>query len=124
MVYSELLMAIFYACFSGFLIGLNGLIMRYFVKQVGYTALQLNIDSFMLCGIYLFTRQVLSNNEFTTWDYAEGVLSALLSMGGVVSLTKAFNCGKGGPIQAIDSLKSLIPLFLNLFIRNVVPSWL
>lgn len=41
-----------------------------------------------------------------------------------MSLTKALNCGKGGPIQAIDSLKSLIPLMLNVLFRGLLPSWL
>ena len=45
-------------------------------------------------------------------------------MCGGIALTTALKCGKGGPINAIDSLKSLIPLFLNMMFRDLVPSLL
>lgn len=45
-------------------------------------------------------------------------------MCGGIALTTALKSGKGGPINAIDSLKSLIPLFLNIIFRGLVPSLL
>jgi hypothetical protein len=44
--------------------------------------------------------------------------ASVLSLVGTASMTQAFKTGKGGPIQAIDSLKCLVPLFLNLFIND------
>ncbi len=64
----------------------------------------------------------MTETQYSKFDIVEGIFCSFVSMGGTVSLTKALNCGKGGPIQAIDSLKSLIPLLLNVLFRGLVPS--
>ena len=98
--------------------------MRHYVREVGFSALQLNVDGFMVCAVVLTCCFVMTDTHYTMFDIAEGIFCSFVSMGGTVSLTKALNCGKGGPIQAIDSLKSLIPLALNVMFRGLVPSWL
>lgn len=122
----HLIWAVFFALLSGVLIGLNGVIFRFYVVKVGYSALQLNIDGFMWSGLalsFLFGHAVYFEAvEYSARDLTEGVFAAFLSMGGVYSLARAYVSGRGGPIQAIDSLKCLIPLFLNFFFYAILPT--
>lgn len=43
---------------------------------------------------------------------------SFISMTGNVLFTMALESGKGGPVQSIDSLKSLIPLFIHIFLNG------
>jgi hypothetical protein len=64
----------------------------------------------------------LCSSKFTVLDLIEGSMVCFCMMGGGISITQATRFGKGGPITAIDSLKSLIPLFLNVVLHSLVPS--
>ena len=92
------MIAIAYAVASGVLFGVNALIMRHYVREVGFSALQLNVDGFMVCAVVLTCCFVVTDTHYTMFDVAEGIFCSFVSMGGTVSLTKALNCGKGGPI--------------------------
>ena len=92
------MIAIAYAVASGVLFGVNALIMRHYVREVGFSALQLNVDGFMVCAVVLTCCFVVTDTHYTMFDVAEGIFCSFVSMGGTVSLSKALNCGKGGPI--------------------------
>ena len=70
----------------------------------------------------LFTVIYISGISFSSLDYVYAVSSALFSLSGQCLIVMALLAGKGGPIQAIDALKSLPTLFLNLAIGGVVPT--
>jgi drug/metabolite transporter (DMT)-like permease len=72
--------------------------------------------TFILWGIFSPT--------FRVFDILEGILCSTLSMVGNVSLTKAIQLGKGGPVQAIESTKSLVVLGFGIIIKGYVPSYL
>lgn len=57
-------------------------------------------------------------------DVLKAVAAAVLSLVGTASMTQAFKTGKGGPIQAIDSLKVLVPLIMNMILLKQIPSWM
>ena len=50
------------------------------------------------------------------------LLASVLSMTGSICVTIAFQSGNGGSVQAIDSLKMLVPLILDLLFFKVVPT--
>ena len=47
------MLAIAYSLTTGALISANSIIMRHYVKNVGFTPLQLNIDGYMISGCAL-----------------------------------------------------------------------
>jgi hypothetical protein len=52
-------------------------------------------------------------NPYSVFDLAEASLTAFLLISGMVACGEALRVGgKGGPIQSIDSLKSLITVSL------------
>ena len=122
--YTNLLIAIAYALSSGVLIATNALIMRHYVRVVGFSPLQLNIDGFMVCAVVLIACFCLTETKYRMLDIGKAILCSVTSMAATVSITTALSVGKGGPIQAIDSLKSLIPLFLHVIVNGLLPSWL
>ena len=96
--YSNLLVAITYALSSGVLIATNALIMRYYVRVIGFSPLQLNIDGFMVCAVVLITCFCLTETEYTVLDIGEAILCSVTSMAATVSITTALAVGKAGPI--------------------------
>jgi uncharacterized membrane protein len=78
----------------------------------------------MFCSIFMAIGFFTTDTTYETIDILKAVLSSNLSLVGTFCLTKALQTGKGGPIQALDSLKSLIPLFLNMFLVQILPTWL
>jgi len=88
-VYENLLIAIMYALASGVLFATNSLIMRHFVRNVGFTPIQLNVDGFMVCAVVLVSCFFMSDVSYTVFDIFEGIFCSFLSMGGTVSITKA-----------------------------------
>ena len=63
-------------------------------------------------------------SQYSLADVLKAVAASVLSLIGTASMTHAFKTGKGGPIQAIDSLKVLVPLLMNLFLNSQVPTWM
>ena len=60
--------------------------------------------------------------HYTLTDLAMATLTAIMFMGGSVMLAMALYSGKGGPIQSINSLSSLVPLFMHMLISELIPS--
>ena len=86
----------------------------------GFTAMQLNLDGYMFCNIWLTASfiYVVSTEGFiySVKDIIFATSASWLSLASTVCLTKALQTGKGGPIQAIDSLKSLVQLTLVIIV--------
>jgi uncharacterized membrane protein len=55
-------------------------------------------------------------------DLFYATLTSVLYMAGSVCLAMALYSGKGGPIQSISSLSSLVPLFMHMLISELIPS--
>lgn len=74
----------------------------------------------MFCNIWLATSftYVITTEGFiySAKDMLFATLASWLSLTSTVCLTKALQTGKGGPIQAIDSLKSLVQLTLVIIV--------
>lgn len=94
----NLWVAIFYALATGVGYSTNAVIMRHLIKNVGFTAVQLNIDGFALMSLVLLALFFTSNAVYSVWDLAEAIAVSLLSIWGTVCLAKALSAGKGGPI--------------------------
>ena len=77
------------------------------------------ISSFGMTYFYLTTE-----TQYSVIDTGEAITTVVLMLYGAQFLSLAVKTGKGGPIQSIDSLKSLIPLGLNIVFRGLVPSLL
>ena len=63
-----------------------------------------------------------TDNTYSIQAIVKGILVAFLSTCGTICLCQALQSGKGGPILAIDSLKSLPPLILNVIYVGLVPT--
>ena len=66
---------------------------------------------------------IIYRPTFRVIDIFEGCLCSCLSMAGNICLAKALKSGKGGPIQAIESLKSLVVLFFNIIVKGFLPTY-
>ena len=61
---------------------------------------------------------IVGPSAYSVSDVLKAVAASVLSLIGTASMTKAFMTGKGGPIQAIDSLKVLVPLGMNIILHS------
>jgi drug/metabolite transporter (DMT)-like permease len=66
----------------------------------------------------------LNDIQFTIFDLFLGYFNCLLSICGNIAFTIALQSGKGGPIQAIDSMKTLVTLGVNMLLTGLIPTWL
>lgn len=115
-------LSILFAIGCAFCYAINALIMKHFIKEVGFTPIQLNLDGFFVCSIYMAFCFFTTSTVYTMQDILLVCFSSVLSLIGVTSLTIALTTGKAGPIYSIDSLKSLIPLFLNIIFDKNYPT--
>jgi drug/metabolite transporter (DMT)-like permease len=114
-VYNYVLLAVAVALSTGFTFAFSAAVMKHFLKDQGFTPARFNIDGSMISGCIMLVGLIYTHrsNAYTAFDILEGVLTSFLLMGGIICIGSALNSGgKGGPIQSIDSLKSLIPLGL------------
>lgn len=119
-------LAIFFAILTGLCFSLNSFVMKYYVDKIGFTPFQLNMDGYMVCNIFL-TAGFFYMGGFSYYDTSinvKAMTSSFLSLVGTTAMTIALQTGKGGPIQAIDSLKSSVPLLLNVVIYQDIPNYL
>jgi hypothetical protein len=109
---SYLWLAILFAILSGVCFSINALVMKHYVQAVKFTPMQLNLDGYMVCNIWLtasFVYVIATEGFIYSWyDLLLATLASWISLASTVSITIALQTGKGGPIQAIDSLKSLV----------------
>ena len=112
-------------------ISLRGAVDRYFIKNLGFTSLQYNLDSYLVSVIFFFIVLTTQSIQACTFPYTLGAvlwatLFAMFSLMGTSSMSAAFSAegSKGGPIESIGSLKALIPLVLDLAIYKVVPTYM
>jgi drug/metabolite transporter (DMT)-like permease len=60
--------------------------------------------------------------KYTSFDLGTISVCSVLNVIGTTSLSIALQTGRGGPIYSINSLMSLIPLFLNILINQLFPT--
>ena len=73
----------------------------------------------MICAFILLTGYLVKGADaYSIADVMKATAASVLSLVGTASMTQAFKTGKGGPIQAIDSLKVLVPLLMNIWIKD------
>ena len=81
------------------------------------------MDGYFICSIILAAGYFLKGpSAYSIGDVMKAVAASVLSLIGTASMTHAFKTGKGGPIQAIDSLKVLVPLIMNIIFYNQMPT--
>jgi len=73
----------------------------------------------MAACYFLFT-----DVEFSNIDLFTVAISACLNIIGASGLSMGFQCGKGGPVYAVNSLHVVIPLVLSLVIKGLYPTQL
>ena len=79
----------------------------------------------MICSIFLAIGYFVKGpSTYSIADVMMATAASVLSLIGTASMTHAFKTGKGGPIQAIDSLKVLVPLLMNIILHSQVPTWM
>ena len=99
--------------------------MKYYVQKFNYGVVQLNLDGYMVCVPFLLAGYLIYGpSSYSMADIAMSLASAVLSVIGTASMTQALKTGLGGPIQAIDSLKCLVTLLLDIWIKSSDPTWL
>ena len=109
----------------GLSFALNSFVMKHYVKKFNFDVIQLNLDGYLICSVILLTGYLVeSPSSYTVPDVLKATAASVLSLIGTASMTQAFKTGKGGPIQAIDSLKVLVPLLMNIAINGQVPNWM
>ena len=87
--------------------------------------IQYTIDAMALQAIpLLFVLIFQTKYQFGIIDYVLGYCSTLLSITGNIAFTIAMQSGKGGPIQAIDSMKSIVNLGFNMMLTRLMPTTL
>ena len=79
----------------------------------------MNLDGYIICAIILAIGYFYKGpSTYSFADVLKATAASVLSLVGTASMTQAFKSGKGGPIQAVDSLKVLVPLLMNMFINK------
>ena len=119
-----LFISVFFGLLTGLLYAVHLFIGKYCQGVLKFTAAKLTIDGMMVSGLMFAIGFFFVNESFQAIDIIEGSIVCFAMAGGGISLTTASITGKGGPIQAIDSLKSLIPLFLNIILKAMFPTLL
>lgn len=119
-----LLMSVLCAVLCGASFAVNSLVMKHYVKAHAFGPIQLNLDGYMVCVVLFLCPGyfIYGPSHYSNADIVKSQASGILSLLGTAAMTKAFKTGKGGPIQAIDSLKCLVPLFLNILFYEQVPT--
>ena len=85
----------------------------------------MNLDGYIICAVFLAIGYFVKGADaYSIGDVMKAVAASVLSLIGTASMTQAFKTGKGGPIQAIDSLKVLVPLIMNIAIHQQIPTWM
>ena len=93
--------------------------MKHYPRKYNFSVIQLNLDGYLICCVFLLSGYFIAGADlYSSDDMWKAFWAAVLSLIGTASMTEAFKTGKGGPIQAIDSLKCLVPLLLNLMINS------
>ena len=81
--------------------------------------IQLNLDGYLICAVILAIGYFVKGpSAYSIGDVLKATAASVLSLIGTASMTHAFKTGKGGPIQAVDSLKVLVPLLMNMFLNS------
>lgn len=117
-----LLSSIFWAVTSGLVFSLTGLISKHYVSKHDFTPMKLTIDGLILAAIIMLCGYFFTDIDFTFRDWIYGVLVGVLLIAGSVCIAYAMKSGKGGPITAIDTLKSVIPVAINCAAYSIWPT--
>ena len=103
----------------GFSFALNSFVMKHYVLKFKFDVIQLNLDGYLICAVILAIGYFVKGpSAYSIGDVMKAVTASVLSLIGTASMTHAFKSGKGGPIQAIDSLKVLVPLLMNIALHS------
>ena len=106
-------LSILFALLSGLSVALNTWVMKHYVKAHQFGVIQLNLDGYLLCSLVLLVGFFMYGPENYSWqDIGSSFLSSFFQLVGFALMTQALKTGQGGPIQAVDSLKVLMPLVL------------
>ena len=99
--------------------------MKHYVLKFKFDVIQLNLDGYLICAVILAIGYLVKGpSAYSIGDVMKAVAASVLSLIGTASMTHAFKTGKGGPIQAIDSLKVLVPLLMNIALHSQIPTWM
>jgi drug/metabolite transporter (DMT)-like permease len=124
--YNMLWISVFFAMLTGMAFATNAFIVKHYCKNVGFSPFQLTLDGNAVSAVPMIIGYILvqmSDTPISIIDSAIGVTISFLYVCGSICFAHALTSGGlGGPIQAIDSLKSLIPLFLHGLIGGVMPT--
>jgi drug/metabolite transporter (DMT)-like permease len=85
----NLLLSVIFALICGLCFCFNAVVMRHFVQAFGMSALQLNIDGFLFCSIFMFASYVTTKTQYNLLDVISIVFTSVLTLIGTTSLTLA-----------------------------------
>ena len=83
------MIAIGYALATGLCYSLNAVIMRYYVRTVGFTVVQLNIDAMGMLGVFLLAMFCVTPVSYSIFDVLLGIVIAFLSLLGTLCVCHA-----------------------------------
>ena len=87
--WQNLMIAIGYALATGLCYSLNSVIMRYYVRNVGFTVVQLNIDAMGMLGFFLLVMFCVTPVSYSIFDVLLGTVIAFLSLLGTLCVCHA-----------------------------------
>ena len=94
-----LLLSVVFALICGLLFSINSFVMKYYPKKYGFSVIQLNLDGYLICSIFLAIGFFIKGaSTYSGVDILKAIGASVLSLIGTASMTQAFKSGKGGPI--------------------------
>ena len=87
----------------------------------------MNIDCFFVYGLFLIPFFAYEQVKYARFDFSDfgwmGLFVLTVTIG-TISLTKALEVGLAGPIQAIESLKTIWQTIATIFIFGQIPTFM
>lgn len=88
-----IILAVVLALIVGLFLTSTALCNRHYPEVAGFTPTQLNVDSFMVQSLGLYTMWLIIVPVFTMWDIMLGITCGFLQVTANIMLTKAFCMG-------------------------------
>jgi len=112
--------AIIFSILTGLMFTINNIEMHYTMKNTTLTPSKMNIDGGLVQGVFLlpfwiyYVYQDLI--QYTVMDYVWSNIITICLIFASTCLAKALSHGKAGPVQAIDSLKTVWQVIMTMLI--------
>merc|ERR1711957_363365 len=103
-----LIFAVGMAMLLGLIFSFNTLNVNYIIQDVKFSPNQMNYDGNFVYGLFLIVPFAANIHVFDAEDIIKANVAIILVTCAINFFSFAIQCGKGGSVQAIENLKSVV----------------